>query len=136
MQDLIIKDAKLKDITQIRSLLEQLGYFLKKEDLLNNLKIYIQDPLKTIFVAKKEKALLGFITIHLISFFHSKYMYSRVTALIVDEKHRNKKIGSMLLKKAETFSVDKNCAEIELTTGSFRKNAQFEFLKSQECSFW
>ena len=62
------------------------------------------------FIAKEKDEILGFIT------GHSYYKEVHIGDLIVFEKHRNKHIGTKLMKTVEEHFKDKGFENINLTT--------------------
>lgn len=72
------------------------------------------------FVAMEDEILIGVIT------GHSYYNEIHIEDLIVLEKYRNKKIGSMLVKAVEEHFKNKNFRNINLTTYEFQAPRFYE----------
>ena len=62
------------------------------------------------------RKIVSFIALHIFPLFHSPGNVGRITAFCVDEKHRFQGIGLKLLKEAEVFFAERNCARIEVTS--------------------
>ena len=76
------------------------------------------------FVAKEDSKIVGIIT------GKSYYKEIHISALIILEEYRNKKIGSKLLENVENYYKDKGFENINLTTYGFQAP---EFYK--KCGF-
>ncbi|MFP7332852.1 GNAT family N-acetyltransferase [Shouchella clausii] len=75
----------------------------KQETLLNET---LTDPSYTIYVAKEEEAVVGYIALreHLHYFTEEKQGY--VAALVVASEHEGKNVGKRLLAKGEQWAKD------------------------------
>lgn len=69
------------------------------------------------FVAKKDDKVIGFVTYDLI------YERCEITDIIVDEKHRNKKIASNMINNVIIDCLNNNCNSITLEVNENNKNA-------------
>lgn len=139
LEKVIIRKAKLQDLFSLQNLIKQLtekqltefltDQSLNKKEVFERLLSFLKNPSKVIFIAEIEKKIIGFISLQILQPFHLKDAFSKIFSLIVDKNYRNQKIGSSLLKKAEEFSKQNGCKEIELTSSFFRKEAHILYEK-------
>ena len=123
-QNFLIRNASHKDLLILISLIEQSGYPIEKQDLLQNIELFLHDPYKAIWVAEKKGEVVGCLAIDLINLFHTKEKLARIVTLVIDEKQRRQGIAKKLVEKAEEFSKKMHCSVIELTTGVSKKKMQ------------
>ncbi len=121
--DIIFIEATLNDADAILSLVHQLEHFISKETLLNNLKKNTEHPEYCIFVAKEDETVMAFAELHFTQFIHEPKPRARLTAFCVDEKHRNKNIGSEFLKFLEDICKQHHVSRLELTSNIKRLDA-------------
>lgn len=119
---MMIRQAIEKDAESLLPLIEQLGYQLTQKDLLDNI-IHHHTSGYDLFVAEAHDKLMGFISLHFYRYLHLKDSLGRITALCVDEAHRNFGVGALLLAYAEDHLKAQGCTLIELTSGSQREDA-------------
>lgn len=117
----IIRWGKETDAPFLVPLIQQLGYSLTPEEILERIKLYTSHPDYALFVAEVNKQIVGLLALHLLIPFHDAHLTARVVSLVVDQAARRQKVASHLLKKAESYAKDKKCSIIELTTDQRRK---------------
>jgi N-acetylglutamate synthase-like GNAT family acetyltransferase len=120
-QNFLIRNASHKDLLKLISLVEQFGYPIQKQDLLQNIELFLHAPYKAIWVAEKKGKVVGCLAIDLINLFHTKEKLARIVTLVVDEKERKQGIARKLVEKAEEFAKSMHCSVVELTTGISKK---------------
>lgn len=116
-------DATVNDATAILSLVHQLEHFISKETLLYNLKKSIAQPEYSIFVAKEVETVIAFAELHFTQFIHEAQPRARLTSFCVDEKYRNKNIGSDFLNFLEIICKQQPISRLELTSNIKRNDA-------------
>ena len=75
-----------------------------------------------LLVAEIGGAVVAWVLVHLYRLVTSDCL-AQVAGLVVDETHRNKGIGALLMEKAEEWACGKNCRGIMLRSRSTRKGA-------------
>jgi GNAT superfamily N-acetyltransferase len=119
MQTIKIRPAANGDAPAICPLLEQLGYQMPPEELLE--KLSFADAGRFAFVAEAEGKIVGFMTLHVIEWFHRPDPAARLSAVVVDDGYRRRGIGRALVEFAETEALRRGCSTIELTSSLRRK---------------
>lgn len=117
----MIREATLQDVPLLRSLTEQLGYTIPISQMEENVRIYLQDPEKFLFVAVFEEDVVGYIALDIAQTFHRKGKHMRVVSLVVDSAKRGQGIGTFLLQEAERVAKQERCWAIELTSSARRE---------------
>src|SRR5688572_5794510 len=117
---MIIRHATSEDAASIKNLLIQLGYpDLDVEEANQKISAYHEESY-ALLVVETDQAVAGFISLHWFDIFHSKGKIGRITAFCVDENHRSKGYGKLLLKAAEDFLIAKDCTKLEVTSNERR----------------
>jgi GNAT superfamily N-acetyltransferase len=120
--DIVIRQVVEKDAPSLLPLIEQLGYKISEQNLLENIKLHLT-PDYSLFVAEAQGKLIGFISIHIYHYPHLRESLSRITALCIDEEHRSFGVGVKLLVYAEEYIKSQGCSLVELTSGIQREDA-------------
>jgi N-acetylglutamate synthase-like GNAT family acetyltransferase len=124
-----IRPASVNDAEAICPLLEQLGYRLPAKTLLEKLALATEDRLAV--VAEVEGKVVGFMTLHLIDWFHRPDRAARLSAVVVDNRYRREGIGRALVEFAEAEARRRDCSTIELTSSLRRKaDGTYDFYAS------
>jgi N-acetylglutamate synthase-like GNAT family acetyltransferase len=120
---IIIRDAEESDCQSIVSLLKELGYSEKYEDVLLKIKKLSKRSNDRILVAIREEEVAAVLSLHIIPLLHRKGNLCRITALVVAQKHRHHYIGQRLMEMAEAYALTRDCERIEVTSGDQRTDA-------------
>jgi (aminoalkyl)phosphonate N-acetyltransferase len=125
-----VRRANEADNNSVYELLNQLkGSQHNREAFEQNYLKNINDPLVHYLVAEQEFVVIGFISLHVQRILHHSNRTGEIQELIIDENHRGKGIGKVLMEKVELLAKELNLEEVELTTRIHRTDAQ-EFYKS------
>lgn len=117
---LYIRPAMLADTPALTRLLAQLGYDTEPGRI--ETMIYLADSdSELITVAEINDQLVAVISLIFFDYFPAAARYARITAMVVDELHRSKGIGSELLEYARIKAAERDCACIEVTSSVSRK---------------
>lgn len=140
-----IREAEIKDVEQMVSILEQISKFhhenrpniFKEKSKIEMEKVVIDtinDVDKKIIIATDDESkIYGLLICKIkevkghINLKNTKILW--IEELGVDEKHRKKGIGKQLLKGAEKIAKELKCKRIELNCWNFNKDA-INFYKS------
>jgi len=120
--EIVIRLARLEDSAEIAGLLSELGYPASDEDTKDRLSRFNALTDAT-FVADKNGAILGFVSIHLLHMIHASELLGKVIGLVVTEKFRGLGIGKSLLKSAEVFAKNNGAKRLEIISGNHRTKA-------------
>ena len=129
MSNTIIREATAADIGSLTELLGQLGYALDASELGRKTALF-QSEGYHIRVAVSDGVIAGFIALHIFESFHLPGKTGRITSFCVDEKHRAKGIGSLLISSAHEFFRDSLCHRIEVTSNDRRKDAHQFYVRN------
>jgi len=117
-----IRAATKDDLEQVYGLIRQLSrYEFTKEQFepcyLHNLEN------NHVLVCEKDKTIcgLGVLSIHYILNYSRKS--AEIVELVVDEKHRSKGTGKILLAALEKIAIDGGCVRIDVSSSKKRESA-------------
>jgi GNAT superfamily N-acetyltransferase len=123
MTAVTVRSVRLEDVDQLARLFDQLGHPQTAAGLRAVLEGVLADPRADVLVADDNGALLGAATYFMVPVAHDSRPWCRITTLVVDEAHRGRGIGQMLLEAAETAARDAECYRIEATSALYRTGA-------------
>ncbi|WP_368658559.1 GNAT family N-acetyltransferase [Metabacillus halosaccharovorans] len=115
---MVIRRASSKDINDLTSLMEQLGYPTSVEQMRVRFKLIEETPNHYTLVAEYDGKVVGMIGFHTGVLYNSDGIYARVIAFVVDSNYRNKGIGRLLLSDAERYAKDLGADGIGLNSGN------------------
>ena len=118
MNEIIIREAKLEDISELLHLYEQLGYPSTKPQLEKRLQIIFAHADYHTLVAIKGQKLVGLIGLIKEYAFEHDDCYIKIAMLVVDEDYREKGIGKNLIQEAEKWAKLQNITTITLNSGN------------------
>jgi GNAT superfamily N-acetyltransferase len=130
MQDSIIRLIEEHDNAEVAELMAELGYAVSPELITQNIQDISQSDIDCAYVAEFEGQILGVISVHVLPLFHAAGKLGRITALVVSSSCQRAGVGSKLVEAAETFSRDKGCVKIEVTSGNHREGAHNFYRKT------
>lgn len=118
---LYIRPATLADTPALTGLMAQLGYDTEPARI--EKMIYLADSdSEQITVAEINDQLVAVMSLIFFDYFPAAARYARITALVVDDQHRHKGIGSELLEYARINAAERDCACIEVTSSVTRED--------------
>ena len=123
MDNVIIRNADSKDIPALVGLIAELGYADSEEEVRKRFDIVSAAPAHKIFVAERERKIIGLMSFHALDLLYSAGKLGRITGLVVTEKESGSGIGKLLVAKAEELARDSGCKRIELTSNNRRTKA-------------
>lgn len=129
---MVIRRASSKDINDLTSLMEQLGYPTSVEQMRVR---FEETPNHYTLVAEYDGKVVGMIGFHTGVLYNSDGIYARVIAFVVDSNYRNKGIGRRLLSEAEKYAKNLDADGIGLNSGNRaeRENAHQFYKKMGYC---
>ncbi|MBN4071450.1 GNAT family N-acetyltransferase [Crocinitomix catalasitica] len=131
-----IRNASLGDLSSIVELLNQLGYSMNKKDL--------HDSVETIVKAENHYLYLAIIHGRSVGLLHAFYTarltkspFVEISALVVKEDERGKRIGRLLVEKIEVdtntkFGLRVRCNVNRQGAHKFYSNLGYSIVKEQK----
>jgi GNAT superfamily N-acetyltransferase len=123
MSAVAVRSAGLEDAHQLAGLFDQLGHPQTIKALRGVLANVLADPRADVLVAAESGTLVGAATYFFVPVAHDSHPWCRITTLVVDEAHRGRGIGQMLVAAAEAAARDADCSRIEVTSALHRSGA-------------
>jgi len=124
-----IRKAKVGDYPDIKELVNEFGFECDLKVMKNRLSTILEKDIHKVFVAEIENRVIGFV-----DFDHYEVVYSNpginITGLVVNEKHRNKGIGSALITEVEKYAKLNGMDFIRVNSGSQRIDAHRFYRKN------
>lgn len=118
---MIVRNALAADAVVIKELVHQLGYEISTDEVEKNINLYEQIR-GHVMVAEENREVFGFIAGAYIPLFHQAELMFRITALSVNNAHKTKGVGRLLVHAIEAACKKDQCYYIELTSGAHRKD--------------
>jgi len=141
MDDVIIRESVSQDISDILSLLYELGRPKPKNsdtDTFENLvSKYITDSDKQILVAINESKIIGMVSMMFLPRLNRIIPEMYIPELVVFKKYQNQGIGKKLINQCIAISKDKKCHRIRLESGNIRQESHqfYKHLGFEQSSF-
>jgi GNAT superfamily N-acetyltransferase len=135
---MLVDEMTESDLEAVKVLSEQLGYPNSLGDIKKSFGEVSKSPSHKLLVARDSShRVVGWIQVNVEAASILSDTRGEVTALIVDEKHRGKGIGAMLLEKAEKWLKDQGIDFVRIRSNikrleahEFYKNKGYEIKKS------
>jgi GNAT superfamily N-acetyltransferase len=127
-----VRDAKLHDAAAVSRMIEELGYPCDLAEAERRIRRVNANPRQALVVAEWRDVVCGLISLDFMFYLPLGRETCRITALVVDQRHRKHGVGRELLRYAEHAAVREGAARIELTTAESRTEAH-EFYR--HCGF-
>ena len=123
MTGVAVRSARLGDADQLARLFDQLGHPQTVGALRRQLERLLADPRADVLVADDGGALIGATTYAFVPVAHDSGPWCRITTLVVDDAHRGRGIGRLLVAAAESAAREAACSRIEATSAVHRSDA-------------
>lgn len=124
-----IRLAALRDAEAIAPLLAQLGYPTAADELGERIERLADRPDGEVLVAELDGEVVGLAAYQLIDLIERPDPQCRITALVVDDRHRRRGVAYALLHAIEETARDFACFRLEVTTHADRSDA-FAFYRA------
>lgn len=121
-ENLIIRTINATDYLELLPLVNQLGYNLSENDLLINIKKYLDNTSNVIFIAQFENKIVGFISLDIAQRFYL-HPFVDVSGIAVDINYRKLGIGKALVFESKKWAIGMGFSKIILKSGAVRKDA-------------
>ena len=133
--EITIEIPKIDDFTRINELAKQVhdihvnwrpDIFLSTNEVFSKIGFKNLIDSKEIFIAKKQDEILGYIIFKIKEVKNANMKYRKqlcIEAICVDEKNRDKGIGTLLLEFIENIAKENSCTDMYLTVNEENINA-------------
>jgi GNAT superfamily N-acetyltransferase len=121
--DVTIRDARTEDAQPLAALLEQLGYPAPAEAVARRLELLRASDSDHVFVAEVDGQVVGLAGLHVSLALEYDRPAAKLSAIVVDERHRRCGIGEALVRAVEVEACIRDCCLIFLTTAERRRDA-------------
>ena len=117
-----LRSAQVRDAENLAKLFGQLGYACSPADLIEHMGSKV-NPHTEVFVAEVGEGVVGVVVFNALLPIHESGKWGVVSALVVNESVRGKRIGAALLAHVESHAKQLGCTQIELSSSESRKEA-------------
>ncbi len=125
--NIIIRIAIPEDAASVADLINQMGYPVSESEAEIRIKHYSK-PSYRLMLAEIEGNTIGLIALHIYDVLHLPAPEGRVISFCVDEKVRDKGVGTTLLTEAENFFKKSGCYKIVLNCNLRRTDTHQYYL--------
>jgi N-acetylglutamate synthase-like GNAT family acetyltransferase len=120
---LTIRDAESHDARSLKQLIQQLGYPVSAETMLRRLEKLTSSEADRVVVAEIDGEVVGMASVHISLSVEFEEPAAKLSAIVVDEKHRRRGIGEALVAAMEAEARARGCCLMFLTTAERREDA-------------
>lgn len=123
-----LRPVRRQDVSELGSLLDQLGYPTTEAAVQERLDHWLGDPSSWRIGAVDTGDLVGIAALHVMPMLETTGKLGRLLALVVDERHRSQGLGQLLVTAAERQARAAGCAKMEISSSRHRTRTH-EFYK-------
>jgi GNAT superfamily N-acetyltransferase len=116
-----VRPVAVSDTSPIQGLLTQLGYELTAKQISEKIAVFSGKEGHHAFVAEIDGHITGFMSLHIMEWFHRLDCVARLSAIVIDKESRGAGIGRTLMAFAEEKALQAGCPTMEVTSGLGRK---------------
>jgi len=125
-----IRKAKQQDASQIRTLLEQLGYPTADGLIESKLNLMLDHPDERLFVYEEDDLLLSVMSLHFVPQLALTGDFAFISYFVVDENVRSKGIGKAMEEHCTQLSIQRGCEKIQVHC-NIRRTKAHQFYERQ-----
>lgn len=131
-----VRELRSGDMTQLLPLLNELGYPVERDVLLERFDAFTKDG-EHALVAERDGRIVGLLTMHVTPVLHRAGSVGRITTLVVEAASHGQGVGRALMDYAERRLWEKDCVMIEVTSNKKRTDAHafYERLGYEQTSY-
>ncbi|HAA93251.1 MAG: hypothetical protein CMM48_00040 [Rhodospirillaceae bacterium] len=115
-----LREATPDDALILEGLFRQLGYEIDASEIEQNFALIAPSNAFHAVVAEKEGQIVGFAGLQFLHWLHRVDPVARLTALVIDERHRGQGIGQLLVDHVEQFATKAGCRVLEVSSSNYR----------------
>jgi len=120
--EVTIRPARAEDAGRVAVLSGQLGYPASEEDIRRRLAAIERDGRGAVYVAEADGQAIGWVHVYSAPQLESD-PHAEIGGLVVDEAHRGRGVGQMLMRKAEEWAREHGCREVRVRSNVIREQA-------------
>jgi GNAT superfamily N-acetyltransferase len=120
---LAVRDARPADAESLAGLIGQLGYATSSDAVRRRIQRLGASDADRLVVAEVDGEIVGLASLHVSLSVEYDEPAAKLSAIVVDERHRRRGIGEALLAEMEAEARRRDCCLIFLTTAERRKDA-------------
>jgi GNAT superfamily N-acetyltransferase len=120
---MMIRDAVSEDGADVARLIEILGYPASPESVAYRVNQLAASPTDRLVVAEIDGRVVGLASIHVSLTLEHDKPAAKLSAIVVDERHRRRGIGAALATAMEAEARRRGCCLIFVTTAERRRDA-------------
>ena len=128
MKPFEIRNAKNSDVNELINLCKQLGYAIRKIDLLEQLSIMVKSDDHNVFVCRSGEKVIGWLHVQVSRRIESG-AFAEIGGLVVDKDYAKRGIGKRLIEEAENWASSKELSTIRVRCNA-RRSGALKFYKS------
>jgi GNAT superfamily N-acetyltransferase len=114
----------MADASAVASLMAELGYPVSPELASAAVGVFTADTGSRLLVADENGSVLGLLAIHLVPRLDQHRTSCRITDIVVEEGHRRRGIGRLLISAAEDHARGAGAPRLDLSSGDWRDAAR------------
>ncbi|MGI8314850.1 GNAT family N-acetyltransferase [Halobacillus mangrovi] len=114
----MIREAKFKDVKDLSSLMNTLGYPSSEEEMSQRMNNILSKNDYMTYVYEEHGECAGMIGMTYSVAYHTDAPHVRVIAFVVEESKQGRGIGRSLMEKAEAWGKSRNAKTIMLNSGN------------------
>lgn len=114
---LSVRTAEASDAERVVALLHELGYRVAVEHVAQRLAAFRGSQSDHVLLATADEQIAGLISVSITPLL-VEGAAARITALVVDERHRRKGVGRALITEAEGIAKAAKCGVIQVSSGN------------------
>jgi GNAT superfamily N-acetyltransferase len=109
------------DTIAVQALLQQLGYAITSEQIAEKIDLFAHKTGHYAFVAEIDSRIAGFMSLHVLEWFHRLDCLGRLSAIVIDKEARGAGIGRAMVQFAEQKAIQAGCSIMEVSSSLHRK---------------
>jgi GNAT superfamily N-acetyltransferase len=117
-----VREATLSDAAALAALSTQLGYPSTPEEMTERLRALRERAANAVLVAEEDGAVAGWLHVCTMLFLESP-PFAEVAGLVVDEAHRGKGVGKLLLEAAARWAAERGYDKLRVRSNVVREDA-------------
>lgn len=114
----IIRDAQVDDVSQLSVLINHLGYPCTPEEAQTRFDNIGQNPDYKTLVITDGDLVIGLAGLAKCLWYEKNGTYVRILAFVVNQQYRGRGIGKQLIKAVENWATELGCNAIVLSSGN------------------
>lgn len=124
-----IRAMQPEDAVAVNRLSAQLGYPHPVAETLTRLSQMLRNEKDHLLVATDEAGVIGWIHVYKTLWLESG-AFAEIAALVVDEQHRGKRVGELLVEAAKAWCIAQGCPRLKVRSNVVRTRAHQFYRKA------